>query len=103
MAHKFGELLRGKRCLIPADGFYEWKAEGTTKRPHRFTLTSGEPFAFAGLWDVWGGGAGKLVTCCLITTAANDLVRPYHDRMGCRCPDPRVYAAIAGVLVSRGR
>jgi putative SOS response-associated peptidase YedK len=92
VAHKFGELLRGKRCLIPADGFYEWKAEGKTKRPHRFTLATGEPFAFAGLWDVWGEGAEKLVTCCLITTAANDLVRPYHDRMPVIVP-PEGYAA----------
>jgi putative SOS response-associated peptidase YedK len=79
--YKFGELLRGRRCLIPADGFYEWKAEGKKKLPRRFTLASGEPFAFAGLWDVWQGDGQKLLTCCLITTAANELVAEVHDRM----------------------
>ncbi len=64
VAYKFGSLLRDRRCLIPADGFYEWKTEGKKKNPQRFTLASGEPFGFAGLWDVWGEGAEKLVTCC---------------------------------------
>jgi putative SOS response-associated peptidase YedK len=49
--HKFGDILRQKRCLIPGDGFYEWVTDGRKKLPHRFTLKSGEPFAFAGLWD----------------------------------------------------
>ena len=79
--YKFGDQLREKRCLIPADGFYEWLTEGKKKLPRRFTLKTGEPFAFAGLWDVWVGEKQKLVTCCLSTTAANDLVRPVHDRM----------------------
>ena len=67
-------ILREQRCLIPADGFYEWKTEGKKKLPHRFTLKSGEPFAFAGLWDVWRGEKETLLTCCLITTTANELV-----------------------------
>ncbi len=79
--HKFGELLRTRRCLIPADGFYEWIVEGKKKLPRRFTLASGEPFAFAGLWDVWKGRGETLLTCCLITTTANELVREVHDRM----------------------
>jgi putative SOS response-associated peptidase YedK len=80
-----------KRCLIPADGFYEWVTEGKKKRPRRFTLQSGEPFAFAGLWDLWIGEKQKLVTCCMITTAANELVRPVHDRMPVIVP-PENYA-----------
>ena len=79
--HKFGDLFRHKRCLIPADGFYEWVREGDKKLPRRFTLASGEPFAFAGLWDSWKGGEKPHLTCCLLTTAANELVAPVHDRM----------------------
>ena len=79
--HKFGELFRERRRLIPADGFYEWVTEGKKKIPQRLTLASGEPFAFAGLWDVWKGGGETLLTCCLITTIANELVREVHDRM----------------------
>jgi putative SOS response-associated peptidase YedK len=79
--HKFGELFRTRRCLIPADGFYEWVTEGKKKLPRRFTLASGEPFAFAGLWDVWQADGQKLLTCCLITTTANALVAAVHDRM----------------------
>ena len=55
--------------------------EGKKKLPRRFTLKTGEPFAFAGLWDVWTGEKQKLVTCCLITTVANELEQPVHDRM----------------------
>ncbi|QEL14815.1 SOS response-associated peptidase [Limnoglobus roseus] len=91
IVHKFGAILRENRCLIPADGFYEWKTEGKKKTPQRFTLKTGKPFAFAGLWDVWGEGKQKLVTCCLVTTEANAVVRPYHDRMPVIVP-PESYA-----------
>lgn len=79
--HKFPEQFRERRCLIPADGFYEWAVEGKKKLPRRFTLASGEPFAFAGLWDFWGSGKELIRTCCLITTTANELVAEVHDRM----------------------
>src|SRR5262245_37838911 len=52
VGYKFGEQFRQKRCLVPADGFYEWRREGDKKRPYHFALKSGRPFAFAGLWDV---------------------------------------------------
>lgn len=82
VAFKFGEQFRQKRCLLPADGFYEWKSEGRRKRPHRFTLAGGGVFAFAGLWDAWTAGGGPpILTCCSLTTSPNDLVRPIHDRM----------------------
>ncbi len=55
----------------------------------RFTLVSGEPFGFAGLWDVWGEWPEKLVTCCLVTTTANELVRPVHDRLPVIVPPER--------------
>ena len=67
-----------------ADGFYEWQAVPgkKTKTPMRFALKSREPFAFAGLWDWWKNPkGGELETFTLITTAANDTIRPVHDRM----------------------
>jgi putative SOS response-associated peptidase YedK len=89
--HKFRDQFKAKRCLIPADGFYEWRAEGRKKLPQRFTLASGEPFGFAGLWDVWKGGDKPLLTCCLLTTTANELVAGVHDRMPVIVP-PEDYA-----------
>lgn len=75
-------LLEHRRCLVPADGFYEWRRAGKLKIPVRFTLEDGGVFAFAGLWDRWvrpeGGG---LETFTIITTRANDLVSTVHDRM----------------------
>jgi putative SOS response-associated peptidase YedK len=78
----FKRLLTSKRCLVVADGFYEWKKEGRSKTPMYFTLKSKEPFAFAGLWDTWHSPDGEPIrTCTLITTQPNDLVSPVHDRM----------------------
>ena len=79
----FRTALRKRRCLILADGFYEWqKLGGKQKRPMRITLTSGEPFAFAGLWETWQDPEGEAVkSCTIITTSANDALRPIHDRM----------------------
>ena len=77
----FADCLRLRRCLVPADGFYEWLRRGRHKQPFCFRLWDDEPFAFAGLWDVWQGPGGPLPTFCILTTAANELVRPAHDRM----------------------
>ena len=78
----FRTALRRRRCLVLADGFYEWQRIGASRRPMRITIESGEPFAFAGLWDVWRDPRDKVVrSCTVITTAANDLLRPIHDRM----------------------
>src|SRR5262249_45043507 len=70
VAYKFAGSFRGRRCLVPADGFYEWRAEGRGKKACRFTLADGSVFAFAGLWDVWAGEGRRLVTTCVVTTAA---------------------------------
>lgn len=71
-----------RRCLIPADGFYEWKKEGNKKIPYCFGLKSGYPFFFAGLYEHWIAPDKKQVeTCTIITTRANDVVAPIHDRM----------------------
>jgi putative SOS response-associated peptidase YedK len=74
----FADSFRLRRCLIPADGFYEWlKLPGRRKQPFAFRLQDGEPFAFAGLWDVWRGQAGF----CILTTEANEVVQRVHERM----------------------
>jgi putative SOS response-associated peptidase YedK len=75
--------LRSRRCLIPADGFYEWKRKpGGGKTPMCIRLKSHQPFAFAGLWEKWHGVDGaELRTCTIITGPPNELVRPIHDRM----------------------
>ncbi|MDX6541537.1 MAG: hypothetical protein QOI71_3147 [Gaiellales bacterium] len=77
-------LLAKGRCLILADGFYEWRLDPDgRKRPVRYTLADGEPFGFAGLWTGWRDpeSGEQLRSCTIITTNANDLVAPVHDRM----------------------
>lgn len=78
----FRNLLRGRRCLVLADGFYEWRAEGKHKTPMYITLQDSQPFAFAGLWDVWQSPAGQRVqSCTIITTEPNELMATVHNRM----------------------
>jgi putative SOS response-associated peptidase YedK len=78
----FREAMRQRRCLIPADGFYEWKRAGKEKLPFCFTLADDAVFAFAGLWEQWRSPQGQTVeSCAILTTAPNELVREVHDRM----------------------
>lgn len=70
-----------RRVLVPADGFFEWSRRGDSKRPFYFHMRDGEPFAIAGLGERWEGEGGPLETCTLLTTEANELLAPYHDRM----------------------
>jgi putative SOS response-associated peptidase YedK len=78
----FKRLLGHRRCLVPADGFYEWQGAGRARQPFRFRLKSDAPFAFAGLWDQWHAPEGHaLNTFTILTTTANEVVRPVHDRM----------------------
>ncbi|HEY0222944.1 MAG TPA: SOS response-associated peptidase [Pseudolabrys sp.] len=78
----FRAAMRRRRCLIPTDGFYEWKASGSRKQPYYVRATSGEPFAFAGLWETWIGPNGEeLETAAIVTTAANKTLEPIYDRM----------------------
>lgn len=77
----FRTAFKQRRCLIVADGFYEWQKFGRAKQPFHIRRRDGQPFAFAGLWERWRGGDGKLESCTIITTAANELLRPLHERM----------------------
>ncbi len=79
----FREALRARRCLVLADGFYEWrKDQDGGKTPVHIRLRGGRPFALAGLWDLWRGPDGReLRTCAILTTRANETLRPIHDRM----------------------
>ena len=78
----FRTALRRRRCLVLADAFYEWQKVAGGKRPMRITLKSGEPFAFAGLWETWRDPSGVVIpSCAIITTTPNELMAPIHDRM----------------------
>jgi putative SOS response-associated peptidase YedK len=91
-APAFRAAFQSRRCLVAADGFYEWRQDGKQKKPYRFTLKDGGLFAFAGLWERWRkprpkageqarDGGAPLETFAIIVTEANDLVRKIHDRM----------------------
>jgi putative SOS response-associated peptidase YedK len=78
----FKRLVQQRRCLIPADGFYEWRREGNREVPVWIHLKNKKPFAFAGLWDCWRDAEGQtLYTFTIITTLPNALLRPLHNRM----------------------
>jgi putative SOS response-associated peptidase YedK len=77
----FRTAFARRRCLLPADGFYEWQTIGRKKQPIHFRFRDDRLFAFAGLWERWGGPDGLVESCTILTTTANDLVRPVHDRM----------------------
>ncbi|MBD0269144.1 MAG: SOS response-associated peptidase [Cyanobacteria bacterium Co-bin8] len=81
----FRAAFKRRRCLIVADGFYEWKSDpnSKTKQPYYFRLKEHAPFAFAGLWEQWTDpqSGSELDTCTILTTAANAVLEPVHDRM----------------------
>ena len=78
----FKHAYRRRRCLIPADGFYEWSKRGDSKTPMFIHMKDGELFAFAGLWERWNSPEGdEIRTCTIITTEPNDLVKSLHNRM----------------------
>jgi putative SOS response-associated peptidase YedK len=77
----FRSAFRKRRCLVLADGFYEWGKVGGKKQPYLFRLREGEPFAFAGLWEHWEKGGEVIDSCAILTTDPNGLVKPLHDRM----------------------
>jgi putative SOS response-associated peptidase YedK len=78
----FRAAMRHRRCLIPADGFYEWKRDGAAKQPFYVTLKDGAPFAFAGIWENWMGPNGEEIeTAAMVTTTASRSIAHIHDRM----------------------
>ena len=85
----FKNIYRTCRCLIPADGFYEWRVVGRKKQPTYIRLRSGQLFTFAGLWDEWKNAEGNTVkSCTIITTTANELIQKFHHRMPVIVPEP---------------
>ena len=109
----FRSAFRHRRCLIPADGFYEWQRRGGTRQPWLFALRDGAPLVFAGLWERWtvpedAALTGSLAerspgdaveTCTILTTAANDTVAPVHGRMPVILPPDAWSAWLAGEQV----
>jgi len=77
----FRSAFRKSRCLIPANGFYEWQRAGKQKQPYYFRLKDAELMAFAGLWDRWEHDGNAIESCTIITTDANEVMKPVHDRM----------------------
>jgi putative SOS response-associated peptidase YedK len=78
----FRNALRFRRCMIPADGFYEWQRTGKSKQPYCFEVNEGDLFAFAGIWERWKDPSGKAVeTCSILTTTPNAVTATIHDRM----------------------
>ena len=79
----FRSAFHNRRCLVPADGFYEWRREGETKQPFRIGMKGGAAFAFAGLWESWQGieDGSEIETFTILTAVANRKLRPIHPRM----------------------
>lgn len=78
----FREAFRSRRCVVPADGFYEWGGAGAERRPFVFRRPDGGLFGIAGLYERWIGEGGEVIdSCTLVTTRANDTLAPFHDRM----------------------
>lgn len=78
----FRSAFKHRRCLIVADGFYEWQQQAGRKQPFYFRLQNQQPFGFAGLWEQWESSAKQsIASCTILTTQPNELVQPFHDRM----------------------
>jgi putative SOS response-associated peptidase YedK len=78
----FRQAFKQRRCIIPADGFYEWQRTEGRKQPFFFQMKDESPFGFAGLWEQWKGEEGQVInSCTILTTDANAVLRPVHDRM----------------------
>jgi putative SOS response-associated peptidase YedK len=78
----FRNAIRHRRCLVPMNGFFEWSKRGIHKQPHFIALSDKRVMAVAGLWERWEGQEGSPIeSCTLLTTEANDLIAPMHDRM----------------------
>ncbi|MET7394740.1 SOS response-associated peptidase [Dactylosporangium sp. NPDC005572] len=85
----FAQSFARRRCLVPADGWFEWVRDGKTKQAYFMTLGDAEPCVFAGIWTVWGQGDGRLLTCSIVTAPAVDDLALVHDRMPLLLPPDR--------------
>lgn len=100
----FRAAFRARRCLVPADGFYEWRTMGHGKQPYRVTRADGAPFAFAGLWERWSpkdtadGELPQLETFTILTTEANEAIREIHHRMPVILADTDHEAWVSGTV-----
>jgi putative SOS response-associated peptidase YedK len=100
----FKNAFAKRRCLIIADGFYEWKQEGKKKIPYYFFLKTGRPFGFAGLYETWIAPDKKSVdTCTILTTQANELVQPIHERMPVMVPKDQESIWLCGGITDHSR
>ena len=95
----FKEAFLRRRCLIPADGFYEWEKLGKEKQPHYFQMKNAAPFFFAGIWDEWRLDGTSIKTCAIVTTTPNQLLATIHDRMPVILP----YDSLDGWLRSNAK
>ncbi|NJO42000.1 MAG: SOS response-associated peptidase [Cyanobacteria bacterium CRU_2_1] len=86
----FRAAFKRRRCLILADGFYEWQPLQKGKQPFYFQMEETQPFAFAGLWEHWESADGAIESCTILTTEANEMLKPIHDRMPVILP-PNAY------------
>lgn len=78
----FRQAFKNHRCILPASGFYEWKKTGNEKTPYYIQISDSTPMAMAGIWETWVSPKGQAIeTCSILTTAANSVVAPIHDRM----------------------
>jgi putative SOS response-associated peptidase YedK len=92
-APAFRSAFRRRRCLVPADAFYEWQKVSARKQPYVIKMHDGSPFAFAGLWEAWRGKENQRIeSFTILTTDPNDVIRPLHDRMPA-IVDPKDYDA----------
>jgi putative SOS response-associated peptidase YedK len=86
----FKNALKKRRCIIIADGFYEWKKEGADKQPYRFEMKNKKPFALAGLWENWSKNGKNITSCTIITTIPNKVTQLVHDRMPVILPENHI-------------
>lgn len=86
----YRQAFKSRRCLVVADGFYEWQKAGRRKQPYYIRLKDERPFGFAGVWERWSKGGEPVESCAIITTDANELVHSIHDRMPVIVP-PEAY------------
>lgn len=77
----FRSAFKNRRCLIAADGFYEWRKTNDGKQPHYIRMKDGSPFGFAGLWERWSGGGEEIKSCTILTTEPNSILKEIHNRM----------------------